>query len=50
MFGTFSVVGGWLVLLCPKRVFLVLEFVQLRVKNAVESLLFFVSDFAEECR
>jgi hypothetical protein len=38
------------VLVCPKRVFLVLKFVRLRVKNVVEGLLVFVSDFAEKCR
>ena len=35
------------VLVCPKRVFLVLKFVQVRVKNVVEDLLIFVLDFAK---
>ena len=38
------------VLVCPKRVFLVLRFVQLRVRSAVEDLLIFVSEFAEKCQ
>ena len=38
------------VLVGPKRVFLVLKFVQLRVKNIVEDLLIFVLDFDEKCQ
>ncbi len=38
------------VLVCPKKVFLVLKFVRLRVRNAVEDLLIFVSEFAEKFR
>jgi hypothetical protein len=38
------------VLVCSKRVFLVLKFVPLRVRNAVEDLLIIVSEFAEKCQ
>jgi hypothetical protein len=38
------------VLVCPKRVLLVLKFVRLRVRSAVEGLLIFELGFAEKCR
>ncbi len=36
-------------LVCPKRLFLVLKFVRLRVKDSAEDLLTFVSEYVEKC-